>query len=108
MLKRQRFTHRFIHHSAAIFLTLVTLVCFAPAHAVKAQKQAAADVVIVLPFENRSNRAEYNWVGETFADSLADLLNLPGLTVVSSDERELAYQRVRLPNNATVARRQLN
>jgi len=97
MLKRQRFTHRFIHHSAAIFLILITIVCFAPAHAVKAQKQAAADVVIVLPFENRSNRAEYNWVGESFADSLADLLNLPGLTVVSSDERELAYQRVRLP-----------
>src|SRR5213593_1646241 len=51
---------------------------------------AAADVVMVLPFENTSNRPEYNWVGESFADSLADLLNKPGLLVVSSAERELA------------------
>jgi len=38
-----------------------------------------ADVVMVLPFENTSNRAEYNWVGESFADALAELLNKPGL-----------------------------
>jgi TolB-like protein len=56
-----------------------------------------ADVVMVLPFENTSNRAEYNWVGESFADALAELLNKPGLIVISSDERELAYQRLRLP-----------
>lgn len=55
------------------------------------------DTVIVLPFENTSNSPEFNWLGESFADSLADLFNLPGLRVVSSYERELAYQRVRLP-----------
>lgn len=57
----------------------------------------ASDVVMVLSFENTSNRAEYNWVGESFADSVAELLNKPGLIVVSNDERELAYQRLRLP-----------
>ena len=57
----------------------------------------AADVVMVLPFENTSNRPEYNWVGESFADAIAELLNKPGLIVISSDERELAYQRLRLP-----------
>ena len=56
-----------------------------------------SDVIMVLPFENISNRAEYNWVGESFADSLAELLNKPGLIVVSSDERELAYQHLHLP-----------
>ena len=55
------------------------------------------DVVMVLPFENTSNKPEYNWVGESFADSLADLLNVPGLRVVSSQERGLAYQKLRLP-----------
>jgi tetratricopeptide (TPR) repeat protein len=64
----------------------------------------AADVVMVLPFENTSNRPEYNWVGESFADSLADLLNKPGLVVVSSDERELAYQRLRLPETVIPSR----
>src|ERR1044072_1032274 len=65
-----------------------------------------ADVVMVLPFENTSKpfRAEYNWVGESFADSLAKLLNKPGLVVVSSDERELAYQQLRLPETVIPSR----
>src|SRR5690242_17070114 len=63
-----------------------------------------ADVVMVLPFENTSNRAEYNWVGESFADALAELLNKPGLIVVTSDERELAYQRLRLPETVFPSR----
>jgi len=61
------------------------------------QATAATDLVLVLPFENTSNLTEYNWVGESFADSLAALLNKPGLRVVTNDERTLAYQRVRLP-----------
>src|SRR5882724_2172930 len=69
-----------------------------------ARAQAGGDVVMVLPFENTSNRPEYNWVGESFADSLAELLNKPGLLVVSSDERELAYQRLRLPETVIPSR----
>src|ERR1044072_10022071 len=68
------------------------------------QAAPTSDVVMVLPFENTSNRPEYNWVGESFADSLADLLNKPGLLVVSSDERELAYQRLRLPETVIPSR----
>src|SRR5262245_31159384 len=59
---------------------------------------------MVLPFENTSNRAEYNWVGESFADALADLLNRPGLIVVSSDERDLAYQSLHLPETVIPSR----
>ena len=73
----------------------------------KAQTQnATADVVMVLPFENTSKpfRPEYNWVGESFADALAELLNKPGLVVVSSDERELAYQQLRLPETVIPSR----
>jgi tetratricopeptide (TPR) repeat protein len=69
-----------------------------------AQTTPSGDVVMVLPFENTSNRPEYNWVGESFADSLAELLNKPGLLVVSSDERELAYQRLRLPETVIPSR----
>ena len=67
-------------------------------------QNASADVVMVLPFENTSNRAEYNWVGESFADALVELLNKPGLIVVSSDERDLAYQRLRLPETVIPSR----
>ena len=70
----------------------------------RAVAQGGGDVVMVLPFENTSNRLEYNWVGESFADSLADLLNKPGLVVVSSDERQLAYQRLRLPETIIPSR----
>src|SRR6185436_19418928 len=66
--------------------------------------QSGGDVVMVLPFENTSNRPEYNWVGESFADSLAELLNKPGLLVISSDERQLAYQRLRLPETVIPSR----
>ena len=62
-----------------------------------AQSSSAADIVLVLPFENVSNHPEYNWVGESFADSLSALLNKPGLIVVTGDERAVAYQRLRLP-----------
>src|SRR5947209_2454282 len=63
----------------------------------KAQSTSAAEIVVVLPFENTSDHPEYNWIGESFADSLASLLDKPGIIVVSSDERAVAYQRLRLP-----------
>jgi tetratricopeptide (TPR) repeat protein len=81
----------------ALLLTLYSAICFG-------QSGAGSDVVMVLPFENTSNRPEYNWVGESFADSLAELLSKPGLLVVSSDERELAYQRLRLPETVIPSR----
>src|SRR5689334_11529387 len=78
----------------------------APNGRVLAQNPApnAADIVMVLPFENTSNRAEYNWVGESFADALVELLNKPGLIVVSSDERDLAYQSLGLPETVIPSR----
>jgi tetratricopeptide (TPR) repeat protein len=69
-----------------------------------ARAQNAPEAVMVLPFENTANRPEYNWVGESFADALAELLNKPGLIVVSSDERELAYLRLRLPKHVIPSR----
>lgn len=56
-----------------------------------------SDVVLVLPFENTANLPNYNWVGESFADSMTELFNQPGVASVSSDQRELAYSRLRLP-----------
>lgn len=82
---------------ACFALVLAGFILCSPAR-VSAQT-ANNDVVIVLPFENSSNRPEYNWAGESFADGLTELLSQPGLglRVVSGDERELAYQKLRLP-----------
>lgn len=58
---------------------------------------AASDIVMVLPFENASDKAEFNWVGESFADSLSDLLKVPTLNVISNAERKVLQQRLRIP-----------
>src|SRR6476661_4855930 len=92
---------RFLSLKLIFSLLLTTIPAFST---VQAQNQGAADVVMVLPFENISNRPEYNWVGESFADALAELLNKPGMVVVSSDERELAYQQLRLPETVIPSR----
>ncbi len=85
-------------------LSLVLAVLFSAVATSPIFAQAGGDVVMVLPFENTSNRPEYNWVGESFADALAELLKKPGLLVVSSDERHLAYQRLRLPETVIPSR----
>ncbi|HJT68308.1 MAG TPA: tetratricopeptide repeat protein [Pyrinomonadaceae bacterium] len=87
-----------------LFLALSSLNSRVLAQKAALAQNAAADVVMVLPFENTSNRAEYNWVGESFADALVELLNKPGLIVVSSDERDLAYQSLRLPETVIPSR----
>lgn len=86
-----------------IFVLLLITIAFPAVSRAQAQNPAA-DVVMVLPFENTSNRAEYNWVGESFADALAELLNKPGMVVVSSAERELAYHQLRLPETVIPSR----
>src|SRR5687767_3918172 len=95
-------TRRFLPAFLSAFF-LCSLVSGAAINGV-AQSAPNADVVMVLSFENTSNRPEYNWVGESFADSVAELLNKPGLLVVSNDERELAYQRLRLPQTVIPSR----
>jgi tetratricopeptide (TPR) repeat protein len=75
---------------------VVFLTPFAPQDT-KAQNSSAAEIVLVLPFENTSDHPEYNWIGESFSDQLSSLLDKPGLIVVSSDERAVAYQRLHVP-----------
>ncbi|HEX8353498.1 MAG TPA: tetratricopeptide repeat protein, partial [Pyrinomonadaceae bacterium] len=80
--------------AAALFALLTA---FAALPSPRASAQAVTDVVLILPFENTTGNREANWVGESFADQLSELLGAHGLRVVSSDARELTYQRLRLP-----------
>jgi tetratricopeptide (TPR) repeat protein len=81
----------------AILLAFVALLGLPPASAEIHAQTSSAETVVIFPFENVSNHPEYNWIGESFSDSLSTLLSKPGLIVVSSDERAVAYQRLRLP-----------
>src|SRR5215216_4816419 len=80
--------------AAALLAALAALAALAPP---RASAQGVSDVVLILPFENTSSNREANWVGESFADQLSELLGAHGLRVVSSDARELTYARLRLP-----------
>ncbi len=65
---------------------------------VYAQKvETNSDIMMVLPFENTSGNPEFNWVGESIADSLSDLLKVPGLIIISNEERKLIQQRLNIP-----------
>jgi tetratricopeptide (TPR) repeat protein len=75
-------------------LILLLLLVSGAAHS----RAQSGDTVIVLPFENTSGKAEFNWVGESFADSLSDLLAIPGtFHVVSNDRRKIQQQKLRIP-----------
>jgi len=75
----------------SLYLILITAVF------VIAARAQGSDTVLVLPFENTSSKPEFNWIGESFADSLSDLLRVPTLNVVSNDERKIIQQRLRIP-----------
>lgn len=54
--------------------------------------------VLVLPFANKSTHTESNWIGESFAESLADLLSNKGLRVLSNQERKVIQREMRVPD----------
>ena len=59
-------------------------------------KTMAGDLVLVMPFENRSQQPEYNWIRESFVILMADLLDVPGVVIINADERNMAFERLRL------------
>ncbi len=64
---------------------------------IQAQTVSNNDTVMILPFENTSGKPEFNWVGESFANSLSDLLKVPSLNVISNQERKIIQQRLKVP-----------
>jgi len=80
--------------SAFIFSVIVSITA----------RAAATDTIVAMPFENLSGRQEYNWVGESFAATLADLLDKPGLVGIRPDERNVAYKQEGLPPTAILTR----
>jgi tetratricopeptide (TPR) repeat protein len=57
---------------------------------------AAADAVVVMPFENRSQISKYNWICDSFAILIGDVLDAHGVSVINIDKRNLAFERLRL------------
>lgn len=64
--------------------------------------QAAADRILVVPFDNINREARIYWLKEASAVALTDDLVLLGATALSRDERVRAFERLQLPVNATL------
>jgi tetratricopeptide (TPR) repeat protein/TolB-like protein len=69
---------------------------------INAQTTQISDTAMILPFENTSGKAEFNWVGESFADALSDLFSskevkATKLNVISNEERKVIQQRLQVP-----------
>lgn len=62
------------------------------------------ETVLTLPFENVSNKTEYNWIGEGFSLGIANLLTNSGLIALDVEERNLAYERLGLAPTAILTR----
>lgn len=56
----------------------------------------ALDAVVVMPFENRSQIAKYNWICDSFAILIGDVLDAHGVSVVDIDRRNLAFEKMNL------------
>ncbi len=82
-------------------IALILTVIFGLSASVSA---ASTDTIVTMAFENLSGRPEYNWVGESFAAALADLLDKPGLVAIRPDERNVAYKQEGLPPTAILTR----
>ncbi|MBI3654320.1 MAG: tetratricopeptide repeat protein [Acidobacteria bacterium] len=85
-----------LKHFTALFIILALLPF--------ASFAAGSDTLVIMPFENVSGHPEYNWIGESFAAALGDALDKPGLVVIRSDERNVAYKQEGLSPSAILTR----
>ncbi|MGH9778254.1 MAG: tetratricopeptide repeat protein [Candidatus Acidiferrales bacterium] len=58
---------------------------------------ASAETFLVIPFSNGAGASDLDWVGESFAESLAENLQAGGRTAVAREERLAALERLGLP-----------
>ncbi len=65
---------------------------------------AANDVLLPLPFENGTSKTEYQWISDSFTVMMADLLDTPGLVVLSPEEVAAAYEKAGLRSGAPMTR----
>lgn len=64
----------------------------------------AGDIILVMPFENRSQMGEYNWIRDSFAILMGNMLEVPGIAIIGSEERNLAFDKLRLSPNDLLTR----
>lgn len=82
----------------------LVLLCLAAAPDGAAAQAAAAERVLVVPFDNAQKDPRIGWLGEAAAVLLADELNARGVPAIRRTERVRAFEQLHLPLSATLSR----
>jgi tetratricopeptide (TPR) repeat protein len=86
------------------------LVCLLFAPSLQADTQTAAEtatlppkahhqLLLALPFDNRTNQANLDWIGEAVSEVLNQRLGASGFDIISRDDRQYALEHLGLPRN---------
>ncbi len=88
-------------------LALICAFCTPPA---QAETQSAAEtatlpakvhhqLLLALPFDNRTGQANLDWIGEAVSEILNQRLGASGFDIISRDDRQYALEHLGLPRN---------
>jgi tetratricopeptide (TPR) repeat protein len=61
-------------------------------------------VVLIVPFTNASKAPGLEWIGEAFAEVLAQRMQSPSIFMISREDRLYAFDRMGIPANARLSR----
>ena len=64
-----------------------------------AEVKTPGDVILVLPFDNRSGNPSLNWIGDSFPDTLNQRLSSAGFLTITRDDRLFALDHLGLPTD---------
>lgn len=84
---------------AAAVLLVGTCLAAAQNHDSPAEGKTPGDVILVLPFDNRSGNPSLNWVGDSFPDTLNQRLSSAGFLTITRDDRLFALDHLGLPTD---------
>ncbi len=87
-----------------LFATLGGVALLLSAATPAAAQMPAGSSVVVLPFENPNGILRLEWLREGLAVLAGDVLDAGGMRVVSRDERLLTFERLQVPEDATISR----
>ncbi len=89
-----------------ILIALAALFAFAPN--VVAQEQTeprpAGQLLLVLPFENKSTAPGLEWIGESFPEVLNQRMAYPALFIIKREDRLFAFDRMGVPATSNPSR----
>jgi tetratricopeptide (TPR) repeat protein len=88
----------------------ITLLCAFCTPLAQADTQSAAEtatlpakvhhqLLLALPFDNRTGQANLDWVGEAVSEILNQRLGASGFDIISRDDRQYALEHLGLPRN---------